>query len=127
TLEVGLQLAAPDQVSTRLGLIQFYDPYIVVPTQADARAQMRCRFPSDLAILGATTHQHVRGTGVSVYLDGADGQPGATPAVQSWSWDHPTVLESELQVQAGSYARTICSYRGDDRPLVVQGQDKLDN
>ncbi|HEV8151304.1 MAG TPA: hypothetical protein VGP78_00160, partial [Solirubrobacteraceae bacterium] len=127
TLEVGLELAAPDQVSTRLGLIQFYDPYIVVPALTDARAQMRCRFPSDLTILGATTHQHVRGTGVSVYLDGPDGQPAATPAVQSWSWDHPTVLESELQVQAGSHARTICSYRGDDRALVVQGQDKLDD
>ena len=127
TLEVGLELARPSDVTTRLGLIQFYDPYIVVPAHTDALAQMRCRFPGDATILRATTHQHVRGTGVRVYLDAADGQSATEPVVESWSWEHPTVLESELQVQAGSYAHTICSYHGDDHPLVVQGQDKLDN
>lgn len=127
TLDVRLDLANPQEVTTRLGLIQFYDPYIVVPAHSDAVAQMRCRLPRDLTILRATTHQHIRGTGVKVFLDGADGAAGTEPLVESRDWEHPTVLDVELRAGAGSYLRTVCQYRGDDHPFVVQGQDKLDN
>jgi hypothetical protein len=127
TLDIDLELAGPGEVTTRLGLIQFYDPYIVVPAHTDSSAQMRCRLANDFTILRATTHQHVRGTGVRVFLDAPDGQSGAEPVLESSDWEHPTVLDSDLHVQAGSYVRTICQYLGDDHPVVVQGQDKLDN
>jgi len=127
TLDIQLALANPRDVTTRLGLIQFYDPYIVVPTHTDAVAQMRCRLPQDVTILRATTHQHIRGTGVTVFLDGAGGETGTEPVLESRDWEHPTVLDSELRVGAGSYLRTVCQYHGDDHDLVIQGQDKLDN
>ena len=41
TLDIHLALANPADVTTRLGLMQFYDPYIVVPAHTDAVAQMR--------------------------------------------------------------------------------------
>jgi hypothetical protein len=69
----------------------------------------------------------MRGTDVKVFFDAADGSPGAQPVVESLDWEHPTVLDTELHAQAGSYVRTECRYHGDDHPLVVQGQDKLDN
>jgi hypothetical protein len=127
TLDVGLEFAGSAANATPLGLMQFYDPYIVVPTQTDSVAQMRCRIPEDTTVFGATTHQHVRGTGVSAYLDDISGEQGTDPIVKSDDWEHPTVIESELHVPAGSYIRTVCQYHGDDHPLVVQGQDKLDN
>jgi hypothetical protein len=127
TLDVSLELARPESITNRLGLIQFYDPYIVVPADADARAQMRCRLPKDMTILAGTTHQHMRGTDVKVFFDAADGTPGTQPVVESLDWEHPTVLDNELHAQAGSYVHTVCQYHGDDHPLVVQGQDKLDN
>lgn len=128
---LNVDLAFADAVAaaaaTPMGLLQFYDPYIVVPSQLDATAQMRCRIPQDIKVFGATTHQHTRGTGVSAYLDAPSGEQGTDPIVASLDWDHPTVVESVLPVPAGSYIRTICKYHGDDHPVVIQGQDKQDN
>jgi hypothetical protein len=64
---------------------------------------------------------------VSAYLDDPSGEQSTEPIVTSPQWDHPNVVESELSVPAGSYIRTICKYHGDNHPVVVQGQDKLDN
>src|SRR5262249_25106104 len=58
TLSVTLDLGDATSVQSRLGLIQFYDPYIVVPAHADATAQMRCAVPQDVTIVQSTTHQH---------------------------------------------------------------------
>jgi hypothetical protein len=127
TLDMTLELAGPESITNRLGLIQFYDPYIVVPQGTAASAQMRCQLPQDMTILAGTTHQHIRGTDVKVYFDSADGTPAMQPVVESLDWEHPTVLDNELHAKAGTYVHTVCQYRGDDHSLVVQGQDKLDN
>lgn len=125
-LEVTLDLGDPAKVKDHLGLIQFYDPYIVVPAHTQAKAQMRCAIPQDMTVLFATTHQHTRGTGVSAFLDAPDGTHGVAPIVESKDWQHPSVSKDVLTLKAGSHIRTVCDYLGDAHD-VIQGQDKHDN
>jgi hypothetical protein len=126
TLDVSFRVADPAKVQNKLGLIQFYDPYIYVPAHADAKAQMRCQVPQDITLVRSTTHQHIRGVGVETFLDSADGTPGATPFVSSKTWDTPPVLNDLVKVTQGQYIRTVCHYKGDDHTEVVQGQFKGD-
>ena len=125
-IDVGVHTADPATVTNRLALIQFYDPYIVVPAHTEARAAMRCRVPSDITVVQATTHQHTRGIGVQVFLDPAAGAPATTPLVASTDWQHPNTVAGPLQLPAGAHVRTHCNYLGDDHD-VIQGQDKTDN
>jgi Copper type II ascorbate-dependent monooxygenase, C-terminal domain len=113
-------------VKDRLGLIQFYDPYIVVPAHADAVAQMRCKVPADITLVRSTTHEHLRGTKVESFLDAVDGTPAATPFLTSTNWDQPDIRTDEIKVGSGQYIRTVCHYTGDEHPMVVQGQYKGD-
>ena len=125
-LDVTFELGDPAKVQNRLGLIQFYDPYIVVPAHTQAKAQMRCAVPQDLTVLFATTHEHTRGTGVQAFLDAPDGTLGTSPIVESKDWQHPPVSQEVLHVKAGSHVRTLCNYLGDAHD-AIQGQDKIDN
>jgi hypothetical protein len=126
TLALQLDLADPSSVPNRLGLIQFYDPYIFVPPHAPATAQMRCKIPRDVTVVRRSTHEHMRGVSVDVFLDSPSGPPSTTPIVSSTDWQHPPILRDALQLPKDSYVRTICKYQGDERQ-VIQGQDKLDN
>lgn len=124
TLDVSLKTADPASVPNPLGLIQFYDPYIVVPAQSQAQAQMRCGIPQDMTILFGTTHEHTRGTGVQVFLDPPDGARAEKPFLESTEWAHPTVASAPMKVSAGSHIRTVCDYQGDETD-VFQGQNKV--
>jgi Copper type II ascorbate-dependent monooxygenase, C-terminal domain len=126
TLELELATGDPAKVPNRLGLIQFYDPYIVVPAHTEATAQMRCRVPEDITVVQSTTHQHTRGTGVQVFLDAPDGTQGTAPFIASTSWESPTVVDEPLAISKGSYVRTICNYLGADQD-VIQGVTKRDD
>src|SRR5262249_45955090 len=110
TLDVKLELGDPATVPDRLGLLQFYDPSIVVPAHTQAKAQMRCSIPQDMSVVLGTTHQHVRGTGVQVFVDAPDGTPGQTPIVSSTDWQHPAVSGDVVKLAAGSHVRTVCDY-----------------
>jgi hypothetical protein len=123
-LDMTLKVADPAAVPSPLGLIQFYDPYIVVPALSPARAAMRCAVPQDMTVLFATTHEHTRGTGVQVFLDPADGPRADKPFLESTSWEHPTVIDGPMKVSAGSFIRTSCDYLG-DKGDVFQGQNKV--
>lgn len=126
TLDVDFQTVDASTEPARLGLIQFYDPYIVVPAHTEATAQMRCRVPQDITLVRSTTHTHTRGLRVDSYLDQPDGTPAATPFVSSTNWDTPPVLNDAVKVPSGAYLRTVCKYKGDEHDLVVQGQYKGD-
>jgi hypothetical protein len=123
TLDVKLRTADAAAVPNPLGLIQFYNPYIVVPAHTEAKAQMRCLVPQDMTVLLATTHEHVRGTGVQAFLDLPDGTRAAKPFIESTGWEHPTVANDPLKLAAGSHIRTVCDYLGDAND-VYQGQNK---
>lgn len=122
SLEVTLDTVDPSAVPNPLGLLQFYDPYIVVPAHTQARAQMRCRIPKDMTVLFGTTHQHTRGVGVDVFLDEGDAR-AEEPFLSSTDWEHPTVLEAPMKLPAGSHVRTVCDYLGDDND-TYQGQNR---
>jgi hypothetical protein len=126
SIKVSLHMGDPAVVKDRVGLIQFYDPYIVVPAHALARAQMRCAIPQDMTILFGTTHEHTRGTGVQVFLDPPAGDRATEPFLSSTDWQHPTVAADALAVAKGSHIRTSCDYFGDERD-ITQGQDKNDS
>ena len=125
-LDVTMTIADPASVKDRLGLVQFYDPYIVVPAHTDAVAQMRCKVPQDITLVRTTTHEHSRGTKVETFLDGADGTPSTTPLLTSTNWDLPLIKNDPVKVGKGQYLRTVCHYTGDEHPMVVQGQFKGD-
>src|SRR5262249_55600754 len=126
TLDMTIELGDPAKVHDRLGLIQFYDPYIYVPAHTQAKAQMRCAIPQDINGVLGTTHEHVRGTGVQVFVDTPEGAPSQKPVLESKDWEHPSVASDVLKLSAGSHVRTVCSYLGDGQD-VIQGQDKADN
>jgi hypothetical protein len=125
-LSMTLNVADPASVPMPLGLIQFYDPYIVVPALSPAKAAMRCAIPQDMTILFGTTHEHTRGTGVQVFLDPAGGARAEKPFLESTSWEHPTVLASPMEVKKGAHIRTSCDYLGDKND-VFQGQNKVNS
>lgn len=121
TLDVDVSTKPADEIDNPLGLIQFYDPYIVVPPHAAAQARMRCNIPQDMTILYGSTHQHTRGTGVSVFLD-VPGTRAEAPFLTSPDWEHPAVAKT-FDVKAGTHIRTVCDYMGDENE-VTQGQNK---
>lgn len=122
-LDLSLQTARPEAVPNPLGLIQFYDPYIVVPAHTAAKAGMRCAIPKDMTVLFGTTHEHTRGTGVQVFLDTPDGARAEKPFLTSAEWEHPTVSADAMKFAAGSHIRTVCDYAGDATD-IFQGQNK---
>jgi hypothetical protein len=121
TLDVDLATAAPADIPNPLGLIQFYDPYIVVPPHTAATAGMRCAIPKDMTILFGSTHQHTRGTEINVFHD-TPTERAATPFITSKDWEHPTVAD-KFEAKAGDHIRTVCDYMGDDNE-VIQGQNR---
>lgn len=123
TIDVDFHVGDPAKVKDRVGLIQFYDPYISVPALTKARAQMRCAIPQDMTVLFGTTHEHARGTGVQVFLDPPEGERATEPFLTSTDWEHPTLLKDALPLAKGSHIRTSCDYQGDKND-VYQGQDK---
>jgi hypothetical protein len=79
TISFELNFADPSEVPNRLGLIQFYDPYIVVPPHAEATARMRCEIPRDLTLIRRWGHMHMHGVEANVFLDPPGGPSGTTP------------------------------------------------
>jgi hypothetical protein len=126
-LDVTLTTTTADQVVHRLGLIQFYDPFIYVPPMSSSSAHERCQIPSDITLVAAETHFHVRGVDEQIFVDLA-GQPAASsPIVESTDWAHPNQWKGTLAVPAGSSIHYRCNYQnGDPRPYY-QGQDKFGN
>jgi hypothetical protein len=125
-VDLSFRVADAASVKDRLGLIQFFDPYIVVPAHADAVAQMRCKVPADITLVRSTTHEHSRGTKVETFLDAADGTKATTPFLSSTNWDLPQISTDPVKVANGQYLRTVCHYTGDEHPVVTQGQFKGD-
>jgi len=126
TIDVDVKSADPAKVPNRLGLIQFYDPYIFVPAHTEATAHMRCSIPQDITVVQGTTHEHTRGIGVQVFLDPPGAARATAPFLESKDWEHPSVSNEALKIAAGSHVRTKCSYLGDAHD-TIQGQNKLDN
>jgi hypothetical protein len=126
TISIELDLADPSEVPNRLGLIQFYDPFIVVQPQSEATARMRCKIPRDLTLIRRWSHFHVHGVEANVFLDPPGGPSGTTPISSTTDWEHPPILLDQLKLPKDSQVRMECKYQGREK-LVLQGPDKLTN
>ncbi|WP_437588906.1 hypothetical protein [Sorangium sp. So ce1000] len=126
TISFELDFADPAEVPNRLGLIQFYDPYIVVPPHEEATARMRCEVPRDLTLIRRWGHMHAHGVEANVFLDPPGGPAGTTPIASVTNWEDPPILLDTLELPKGSQVRMECKYLGRDK-LILQGPDKLDN
>lgn len=124
-IALSLDLADPSTVPNKLGLISFYDPFIVVPPRAPASAQMRCKIPKDLTMIRRWGHMHMRGVEVDVFVDPPGAPRGTTPIASSTDWEYPPILLEPVSVPKDSYVRTVCNYHGDDQ-FAFQGSNKVD-
>jgi hypothetical protein len=123
-LDVTLEMTDATEVK-KLGLIQFYNPFIYVPPMGSSSAHLRCSIPEEITLLNATTHFHLRGTNEEVFvqLPGQD----ELPLVQSSDWEHPNQWTGPMTLPAGSSVRFQCDYQNPDPRPYVQGQEKGDN
>jgi hypothetical protein len=100
----------PSDITSRAGIMFFYDPFIAVPAGATAKASMRCLIPSDVTLLYASSHYHSRGVGYDAYIDPAVDQLGTAPFYTSSSWSSPDNALLTMPIAAGSRLRFECDY-----------------
>lgn len=109
-------------VQHRAGVTNFYNPFIVVPPKADARAQMSCPFTQDVTVLGAGPHMHKRGVYYEAFLDEVGKPPADKPFYTTDDWEHPINYVGPTKLAAGSRVRFVCKYTNPDDKTYVQGQ-----
>jgi len=97
-------------ITSRAGIMFFYDPFIDVPAGATAKASLRCLIPSDVTLLYASSHYHSRGVGYDAYIDPAVTDLAATPFYTSDSWSSPDNALLSMPIAAGSHLRFECDY-----------------
>ncbi|MGZ3417765.1 MAG: monooxygenase [Polyangiales bacterium] len=112
-------------VEQRVGVTNFYNPFIYVPPKGTGRAPMRCPINHDITILGAGPHMHARGVFYQAFLDEPAKAPATTPFYTTTDWDHPKSFVGPLEVHAGTRVRFECQYKNDTDQPFVQGQSAL--
>jgi hypothetical protein len=92
---------------------------IQIPARGDATLTGEWHAPVALNVVQLSTHQHHRGTRVSVHqIDAAGADMGEL--VESPDWEHPTVrwFEQALRIPAGEGFRFTCDWHNpDDHPV----------
>jgi len=127
TLDVELKTVAKSKVVSEMSLLQFYDPFIYVPPQADAKAGMRCQIPNDLTLMEGNGHFHLKGVDFQAFLDPPQGDRATISFLESTDWEHPQQYQGTMSIPAGSHVRFQCQYRNPDARPYIQGQDKFEN
>lgn len=120
-VELVLRTMPASAVERRAGVLRFYDPFIVVPPRARARASMRCTIKRDVTLLSAAAHMHARGVAYAAYLDPPDGPPSEAPFYTTKDGLHPTFFVGSMAIRAGSEIRFACDYESTEDRLVTQG------
>jgi hypothetical protein len=127
SLHINLDTVDASTVTTRVGTLRYYDPYIYVPANAPATAHMRCHLHHDITLLLAAPHMHALGVGFRAYLDLPGAPLASTPFYTTDTWSGPPPWTGVLAAPAGSDIRYECDYRnGGDTP-VVQGLSETTN
>jgi len=126
-VDVTLDLMDRSEVEQRMGLLQFYDPYVYLPPLADAEANLRCAIPDDLTMIEANSHFHVRGIDHQAFLDPPDGPRATEPFLRNHDAEHPFQWHGTIPLEAGSHIRFHCKYRNPENRTIIQGQERLEN
>jgi hypothetical protein len=92
---------------------------INIPAQGSASLTGEWRAPADINLVQISTHQHHRGTGVTVHqIDAAGNDVGGL--VSSPDWEHPSVTwyTTAKTIHAGEGLRFTCEWSNpDDHPV----------
>jgi hypothetical protein len=91
---------------------------ITVPAHGTATLVSEWRAPIDLNVFQLTSHQHKRGTHVTIEPLG-----GGTPIFENTNWEAPAELwlSTPIRVPAGGGFRFTCEWRNDDDKVVHFG------
>lgn len=127
SLHVELDTVPADTVTTRVGTLRFYNPYIYVPADAPGSAHMRCHLHHDITLLLAAPHMHALGVGYSAYLDSPGAPPASAPFYTTNLWSNPASWTGALSAPSGSDIRYECDYRNTRDTAVVQGLSETDD
>jgi copper type II ascorbate-dependent monooxygenase-like protein len=95
---------------------------IAIPPRGTAALTGEWHTPTDLNLVQLSTHQHHRGTRVTVHRVDASGAD-LGELVVSTNWDHPTVLwyQEALRLPAGEGFRFTCEWSNPDDVAVHFG------
>jgi len=102
---------------------------IDIPAKASASLTAEWRAPSNMHIVALSTHQHRRGTGITVNrIDGTGADMGEL--VYSARWEHPNVrwFPTALALEPGEGFRFTCNWSNpDDHPVHfgVTSEDEM--
>jgi hypothetical protein len=127
TVDVTLRTIKKSQVKQRMGLLQFYDPYIYLSAHAGSQANLRCEIPNDLTMIEANPHFHARGVDHQSFLDPPSGPRATVPFLHNTDWEHPIRWQGTMALPAGSHIRFRCKYQNFEDRFYIQGQDVYDN
>jgi hypothetical protein len=127
TLNLMLKTISKSRVTNEMALLQFYDPFIYVPPQSDAKAGLRCRIPDGLTLMEGNGHFHLKGVDFQAFLDPKEGDRATASFLESTDWEHPQQYQGSMSISAGSHIRLQCAYHNTDARPYIQGQDKFEN
>jgi hypothetical protein len=122
-----LKTEPKSEVQQEMALLQFYDPFIIVPPLSHAAAALRCAVPNDVTMIEANPHFHLRGVDHKSYIDLPNQPPSTTPFMESTSWSDPPQWRGSMNIPGGSHVRFHCDYQNNDNFTYLQGPSKQTN
>ncbi len=113
---------SPQPIQIEAGTLFFRDWAVLLPAApAEASATMRCKLPSDISLLYATSHMHRRGVEFHSDVTPVTGPAFSLHESESWSAPTPTVYWPPRELTAGSTIEFGCNFRNDLSSPVVEG------
>ncbi len=111
-----------EQVKTEAGVLFFYNPFIRVPANGAASAQMRCPVPQDISLVRVQSHMHRRGVSFVANLsDGAGNVKEEIYTNQAWEQVPAKPFQPLLEIKAGQTLEYRCDFANPEARNVMQG------
>ncbi|MFI5299440.1 MAG: hypothetical protein ACHREM_15215 [Polyangiales bacterium] len=127
SIHVRINTMDASQVVHRAGAMRMYDPFVYVPPNTSATAQMRCTTKHDMTVFAAAPHMHARGVMHTTWLDLAGAAPSTSALLTDADWEHPTNYAGTLAVPQGSSFHFRCDYQNPNNQTYYQGQSANTN
>jgi hypothetical protein len=126
---INLDTIPKSQVTQEAGMFFFYNPFIVVPPNASAKAHMSCPVTSDVTLATVQTHMHKWGLGGVVNLEDSTGAQ-VQQLYTSTVWTDPPVTQwpsPGMALTAGQQIDYECNYENTGTTEVIQGLSAATN
>ncbi len=126
---INLDTIPQSQVTQEAGIFLFFDPFIVVPPNATAKAHMSCPVTSNVTLTTLQTHMHKWGLGGTVNLEDSTGAM-VKPLYTSSVWTDPPVTQwpvPGMALTAGQQIDYECNYENTGTTQVIQGLSAATN